>query len=63
MPRRGDEFDAETARIEDYIAKRIDLDLAAVAAAGADLAQSQRPAEEALQLVAKGVDKRSDGRR
>ena len=47
MSRRGDELDAEPAGIEDDIAERVGLDLAAVAAAGADLAQAQRAAEQA----------------
>src|SRR5712691_2992409 len=56
MPRRGDEFDPEAAAVEDDIAERVDLDFAAVAASGADLAQPQRPPEQAAQLPARRFD-------
>src|SRR5579872_3756057 len=47
MAGRGDKVDAEAARIEHHIAKRIYLGLTAIAAAGADLAQAQRAAQQA----------------
>ena len=56
VSRRGDELDAEPAGIEDDIAQRVGLDLAAVAAAGADLAQSQRAAEQPLQFAVERGD-------
>src|SRR6266566_419453 len=46
MPRRGDEFDPEAARVEDDVAEGVDLNFAPVAASGADLAQPQRPPEQ-----------------
>ena len=56
MARRGDEFDAEPAGVEDDVAESVRLDLAAVAAAGADLAQAQLAAEQAPQLAIERVD-------
>jgi len=56
MSRRGDELDAEPAGIEDDIAQRVGLDLTAAAAAGADLAQSQRAAEQPLQFAVERSD-------
>ena len=47
MSRRGDEVDAEAASIEDDIAQRIDLCLAAITAPGTDLAQAQRATQQA----------------
>ena len=44
---RGDKIDAEPGRVEDDVGQRIHLDLAAVAAAGADLAQAQRATQQA----------------
>src|SRR5579885_358037 len=55
---RGDEVDAKTARVEHHIAESIDFRLAAVAAAGADLAQPQRPPEQPPQLATEGIDLR-----
>src|SRR6185312_8141139 len=58
MARRSDEVDPEAASVEDDIAERVDLGLAAIAAAGADLAQAQRAAEEAAQLTLQGLNVR-----
>ena len=63
MPRRGDELDAEAAGVEDDVAERVGLDLAAVAAAGADLAQPQRAAEQLPQLAVERFDFRAVRRR
>ncbi len=63
VARRGHEFDAEAAGVEDDIAERIDLDLAAVAAAGADLAQAQRSPEQSSQLPAERLDRAAADRR
>src|SRR4051794_24964420 len=56
VSRGGDELDAEPAGIEDDIAQRVGLDLAAVAAPSADLAQPQRAAEQPLQLAVERGD-------
>ena len=50
MPRRGDELDAEAAQVEDDRAQHVDVGLAGVAAAGADLAQLERAAEQPQHL-------------
>ena len=56
MARRGDEFDAKSTGIENDIAERIGFDLAAIAASGTDLAQSQRSPQQPFQAVAERVD-------
>jgi len=48
VPRRGRHLDAEAAQVEDHRAERVDVGLAGVAAACADLPQLQR-ADAALQ--------------
>src|SRR5262245_45118717 len=58
VARRGDEIDAKPAGVENDIAERVHLDLAPVATAGTDLAQPQRPAKDAAQLLRKGVNVR-----
>jgi hypothetical protein len=45
MARRGDEADAETLEVVERVAQRMDLELAAVAGAGVDLADRERAAE------------------
>ena len=51
VPRRGDELDPEPAGIEHDVAERVCFDFAPVAAAGADLTQPQRSAEQSPQLA------------
>ena len=50
MARAGDELDAETLDVVVRIAERVDLELAAVARAGVDLADRQRAAERAQEF-------------
>src|SRR5690606_40579619 len=46
VSRRGHELDAEPGKVEDHGTEHVHVGLAAVAAARADLAELQRPAEE-----------------
>ena len=55
VPRRGDELDAEPAQVEDDGAQHVQVGLAGVAAAGADLAELERPAEEPARLLVQGL--------
>jgi hypothetical protein len=56
MAGRGHELDAKSTGIEDDIAKRIRFDLAAIAASGANLTQSQGSPQQLLQTAAERVD-------
>ena len=47
VARRGDEPDAEALDVVDRVVERVDLQLAAVARSGVDLADRQRAAEQA----------------
>jgi hypothetical protein len=58
VARRGHELDAEAADVPDDRGEDVHVRLAAVAAAGADLAELQRAPEEALQL---SVERRRQG--
>ena len=57
MARRGDKLDAEAPEIPADGAEHVGIGLAGVAAAGADLAQAQRAAEQLAQLGVEGGGK------
>jgi len=58
VARRGDELDAEAAEIEHDGVEDVDLDLTAVAPAGADLAEFEGAAEQASRLAVERAGER-----
>jgi hypothetical protein len=63
VARAGDELDAVAFEVVVGIVERVDLQLAAVAGAGIDLADGQRAAEDAQDLVVQAVISRCGRRR
>ena len=57
MARTGHEADAEALQIVDGVVQRMDLELAAVARAGVDLADGERAAEAAAGRLVEAVGK------
>ena len=55
MTRRSHELDAEAAQVPGHRAQHVRIGLAGIAAAGADLAELERPAEQPARLLVQGV--------